>query len=119
MVLSVMMFAFMPFLDRSRIPGGAHFRPVYRVQFYLFLLDILVLGYIGYIPSTNQTILIGQVATLCYFGSFFFIPFISKAEERWLIRRGLPPGVESLMERESLDMEKHKLKNRIRTGNKA
>ena len=52
---------------------------------------MLVLGYVGYIPSTNQTILIGQVATLYYFGSFFFIPFISKAEERWLIRRGLPP----------------------------
>ena len=118
MGLSVMMFAFMPFLDRSRIPGGAHFRPVYRVQFYLFLLDMLVLGYVGYIPSTNQTILIGQVATLYYFGSFFFIPFISKAEERWLIRRGLPPEVETQMESESLVIAKHKLKNRRRSGDK-
>jgi quinol-cytochrome oxidoreductase complex cytochrome b subunit len=118
MGLSVMMFAFMPFLDRSHIPGGAHFRPVYRVQFYLFLLDMLVLGYVGYIPSTNQTILIGQVATLCYFGSFFFIPFISKAEERWLIKRGLPPEVETQMESESRAIEKHKLKNRRHSGDK-
>ena len=78
MGLSVMMFAFMPFLDRSRIPGGAHFRPIYRVQFYLFLLDMLVLGYVGYVPPTSSTLLIGQVATLCYFGSFFLIPFISQ-----------------------------------------
>ena len=118
MGLSVMMFAFMPFLDRSRIPGGAHFRPVYRIQIYLFLLDMLVLGYVGYTPSTNQTVLIGQVATLCYFGSFFLIPFISKAEERWLIRRGLPPEVEAQMESESLAIEKNKLKNRRRSGDK-
>ena len=114
MGLSVMMFAFMPFLDRSRIPGGAHFRPVFRVQFYLFLLDMLALGYIGYIPPTSQSILIGQVATLCYFGSFFLVPFISRAEERWLINRGLPPEVEVLMASEA--KEKNKLPQRRRQG---
>lgn len=112
MGLSVMMFAFMPFLDRSCIPGGAQYRPVFRVQFYLFLLDMLVLGYIGYIPPTSQSILIGQVATLCYFGSFFLIPFISKAEERWLIKRGLPPDVEALIASEA--REKSKLPQRRR-----
>jgi quinol-cytochrome oxidoreductase complex cytochrome b subunit len=106
MGLSVMMFAFMPFLDRSNIPGGARYRPVFRVQFYLFLLDMLILGYIGYIPPTSQSILIGQVATLCYFGSFFLIPFISKAEEKWLIQRGLPPDVEILMASEARDKSK-------------
>lgn len=111
MGLSVMMFAFMPFLDRSRIPGGAHFRPIYRIQYYLFLLDMLVLGYVGYIPPTDQTIVIGQVATLCYFGSFFLVPFISKVEERWLIRRGLPPEVVTLMESEARAIEKHKLRH--------
>jgi ubiquinol-cytochrome c reductase cytochrome b subunit len=113
MGLSVMMFAFMPFLDRSCIPGGAQYRPVFRVQFYLFLLDMLVLGYIGYIPPTSQSILIGQVATLCYFGSFFLIPFISKAEERWLIKRGLPPDVEALIASEA--REKSKLPQRRRS----
>ncbi len=101
MGLSVMMFAFMPFLDRSRIPGGARYRPFYRLQFYLFFLDMLVLGYVGYVPPTSQTMLVGQIATLCYFGSFFFVPFISKIEERWLIKRGLPAEVNALMESEA------------------
>jgi quinol-cytochrome oxidoreductase complex cytochrome b subunit len=101
MGLSVMMFAFMPYLDRSRIPGGASNRPIVKIGFYLFLLNMLVLGYVGYTPPTNQTILIGQIATLCYFGSFFLIPFISVAEERWLIRRGLPPEVEVLIASEA------------------
>ena len=101
MGLSVMIFAFMPYLDRSRIPGGAHNRPLYRALFYLFVLDMLVLGYIGYIPPTDHSILAGQVATLIYFTSFLSLPFISKAEEKWLIKRGLPPAVEALIEGEA------------------
>ncbi len=110
MALSVMIFAFMPFLDRSRIPGGAHYRPIYKLQFYLFLLDMLVLGYVGYVPPTSQTLIIGQIATLCYFGSFFLVPFISKAEERWLMKRGLPLEVKELIEKESHDKEMRKRK---------
>ncbi|MCR4298548.1 MAG: cytochrome b/b6 [Gallionella sp.] len=114
MFLSVMMFSFMPYLDRSRIPGGALYRPVFRLQYYLFMIDMLVLGYIGYIPPTSQTILIGQIATFCYFGSFFVVPVISRAEERWLIKRGLPPGVEALMASEA--REQIVLPHRRRSG---
>jgi len=112
MGLSVMMFAFMPLLDHSRIPGGANYRPIYRIQFVLFMLDMLLLGYVGYTPPTSTTIIIGQVATLCYFGSFFLIPFLSRVEEKWLVRRGLPPAVMALMESEALAIEQSKLKHR-------
>ena len=119
MGLSVMMFAFMPFLDRSRIPGGAHYRPIYRLQYYLFLIDMLVLGYVGYMPPTGSTIVIvGQVATFCYFASFFVVPFVSKAEERWLIKRGLPADIVALMEREKIDLDKRESENLRRKGDK-
>lgn len=117
MGLSVMVFAFMPYLDRSRIPGGAHFRPVYRVLFYVFVIDMAVLGYIGYIPPTTQSIVTGQIATLIYFILFLLLPFLSKVEERWLIKRGLPPEVEALIESES--REKSKLLQRRRKGDVA
>ena len=107
MGVSVIIFAFMPYLDRSRIPGGARYRPIYRIQFYLFMADMLVLGFVGYYPPTNQSILVGQIATLCYFGSFLLVPFISKVEERWLIKRGLPPEVMALIE-----SEKHEKSNK-------
>ena len=118
MGLSVMVFAFMPYLDRSRIPGGAHFRPVYRALFYIFALDMAVLGYIGYLPPTSQSILLGQIATLIYFTLFLLLPFISKSEDHWLIRRGLPPEVVTLMESELLAIEKRTLRNRRRSGDK-
>jgi antibiotic biosynthesis monooxygenase (ABM) superfamily enzyme len=83
------------------------------LQFYLFLLDMLVLGYIGYIPPTSQSIVIGQVATLCDFGSFFLVPFVSKAEERWLIKRGLPPDVQALIAGESREKGQSPMRRRI------
>ncbi|MBI5430720.1 MAG: cytochrome b N-terminal domain-containing protein [Nitrosomonadales bacterium] len=106
MGLSVMVFAFMPYLDRSRIPGGAHFRPMYRVLFYVFLADMAVLGYVGYIPPTETSILAGQIATLIYFTLFLQLPFVSKAEERWLIKRGLPPELEALIASEAHEKTK-------------
>jgi ubiquinol-cytochrome c reductase cytochrome b subunit len=117
MGLSVMIFAFMPFLDRSRIPGGARYRPVYRVLFFIFMLDILVLGYVGYVPPTSQTIAIGQVATLYYFGSFLLLPFISKAEDQWLFKRGLPPKILALIESEA--KARGRLPYRRRSGDTA
>jgi len=105
-----MIFAFMPFLDRSRIPGGGRYRPVYRMLFFIFMLDILVLGYVGFVPATSQTIAIGQVATIYYFGSFALLPFISKAEDNWLFKRGLPPKILALISSE----EKEKTKRRQR-----
>jgi len=91
MGISVMSFALMPFLDRSRIPGGAQYRPVYRTMFYVFITDVLVLGYLGSQPPVGAVVHIGQVATVIYFGVFILLPFVSRWEERWLIRRASIP----------------------------
>ncbi|MBI3478854.1 MAG: cytochrome b N-terminal domain-containing protein [Nitrosomonadales bacterium] len=112
MGLSVMVFSFMPYLDRSQIPGGAHFRPWYRVMFYLFVVDMLVLGYIGYIPPTDSSIIVGQAATLVYFTLFILLPYISRREEQWLIRRGLPPEVQALIVSETREISKYPKRRR-------
>ena len=110
MGLSVVIFAFMPYLDRSRIPGGAHYRPMFRALFYTFALDMAVLGYIGYIPPTDQSIVVGQVATLIYFTLFLLLPFLSTFEDKWLIKRGLPPEVEALIASEAQEKSKRSKK---------
>jgi quinol-cytochrome oxidoreductase complex cytochrome b subunit len=114
MGLSVMVFAFMPYLDRSRIPGGAHYRPWYRMMFYVFAVDMLVLGYVGYNPPNDHTIIIGRIATIIYFAQFLLLPFISKKEERWLVKRGLPDHLKELMASEAA--EKSSLSSHRRSG---
>ncbi len=98
MGLSVVIFAAMPFMDRSRIPGGARYRPWYRVMFYLFIADIFVLGYVGAQPVTDNIVLLGRITTFVYFACFLFLPIVSKFEERLLRKRGLPPAVQALVE---------------------
>jgi len=98
MTLSIFIFAALPFLDRSRIPGGARFRPVYRVAFYIFIADVLVLAYIGSQPPSGVLSDIGVVATVIYFAVFITLPFLSRWEERWLRARGLPSALRALIE---------------------
>ncbi len=106
MGVSVVIFALMPFLDRSRIPGGAKYRPIYRVMFVLFVIDILVLSYVGLKPPSGSLVIVGQVATFVYFSLFTLLPFISRWEERWLRKKGLPPEVEELIRQEEEEAAK-------------
>ena len=98
MALSVVIFAVLPFADRSTIPGGAHYRPVYRVMFYVFIVDVLLLGYVGSQAPTGYLVPLGQIATFIYFATFILLPFVSKAEDRWLRARGLSPELLALLE---------------------
>lgn len=98
MGVSMLIFAAMPYLDRSRIPGGARYRPIYRAMFYIFVVDVFILGYLGTHQPTGWYVVAGQICTFIYFAEFALLPPISKWEERWLLERGLPPEVESLVE---------------------
>ncbi|NDU91881.1 MAG: cytochrome b/b6 [Ferrovum sp.] len=93
MALSVLIFAAMPYLDRSRITGGAKYRPIYRAMFYVFMIDIFVLGYVGAHPPERILKLVGEIATAIYFLTFLMLPLVSRSEESYLLKRGLPPDV--------------------------
>jgi ubiquinol-cytochrome c reductase cytochrome b subunit len=101
MALSILIFSAMPYLDRSRIPGGGRYRPVYRVMFYLFVADVVLLGYVGAEPPTATLAIVGQVATFMYFGMFLLLPWASRKEEQWLRARGLPRAVQELLDDEA------------------
>jgi quinol-cytochrome oxidoreductase complex cytochrome b subunit len=114
MALSVVIFAAMPFLDRSKIPGGSRYRPVYRAMYYLFIMNIFVLGYVGAKPVTQHTALLGQLATIVYFTVFLLLPLISMREEKYLRARGLPPELETLIKDEEAKKAEHRQKKQRR-----
>lgn len=101
MAVSILVFAFMPLLDRSRIPGGARYRPVYRAMFFIFMVDVFVLGYVGTQSPAGWVSIMGQAATFIYFALFALLPLVSGPEERWLRRRGLPPPLHDMLKSES------------------
>jgi len=105
---SVMIFAAMPYLDRSTIPGGAVYRPIYRAMFYLFFVDILILGYVGANPPEGFLVPLGQIATFFYFVPFFVLPYISIMEEKWLRKKGLPDALVAMMDSDKAQAEERR-----------
>ena len=70
----------LPWLDRSPVRSG-RFRPIFKIFFWLFFADCLLLGYIGAMPAEGIYILVGRLATVWYFLHFLLIlPVLSVAE---------------------------------------
>ena len=71
----------LPWLDRSKV-RSAIFRPIYKNFFWLLILDVLVLGYMGAMPAEGTYLLIARIATAYYFLHFLVIlPFLSSVEK--------------------------------------
>ncbi len=69
-----------PWLDTSKV-RSATFRPIYKQLFWILVLDILVLGWIGKSPPEGYYVIIGQLATAYYFIHFLILlPIIGKLE---------------------------------------
>ena len=80
MVGAVAVLFVLPWLDTSKV-RSARFRPLYRVFFWLFAIDCLILGWIGAQPAEQPWTVIGQWATLWYFAHFLvMLPLISRIE---------------------------------------
>lgn len=85
---SLVVLSSLPLLNTSNI-RSSFFRPSHRYFFWVWLGNAFVLGWIGGNPVEDPYILIGQVATVGYFGYIlFFIPFLG-IFERILIENKL------------------------------
>ncbi|KAF0225112.1 MAG: ubiquinol-cytochrome c reductase cytochrome b/c1 [Rhodospirillaceae bacterium] len=81
MFAAILILFFLPWLDTSKV-RSAKFRPLYRQFFWLFLVDCLVLGYVGGKPAEEPLVTIGQVCTAYYFAHFLIImPLLGKIEK--------------------------------------
>jgi ubiquinol-cytochrome c reductase cytochrome b subunit len=68
---AIIVLFFLPWLDTSKV-RSAVYRPWYKLFFWLFVADCLMLGWLGSRQPTDLFTLISQLGTLYYF-SFFLI----------------------------------------------
>jgi ubiquinol-cytochrome c reductase cytochrome b subunit len=77
---AIIIMFFLPWLDRSPV-RSANYRPYYRIAFWLFVVDALILGYVGGQPAEEPFLTISRVAAAYYFFHFLVIvPWVSKNE---------------------------------------
>ena len=70
----------LPWLDRSPIRSG-NFRPIFRIFFWVFVVDCIALGYLGGMPAEGIYVVLSRVATAWYFLHFLAIlPLLSIIE---------------------------------------
>ena len=66
MFMSIILLAFLPWLDTSRV-RSANYRPIYKIAFWIFVADTILLGYVGSQPPAGGFILAGKILTAYYF----------------------------------------------------
>src|SRR5258707_9585752 len=66
MFSSIVLLAFLPWLDTSRVKS-ATYRPLYRQFFWVFVLVCLGLGYLGAAPAEGIYVIAARILTAYYF----------------------------------------------------
>ena len=80
MVVSIAILYVLPFLDTSKV-RAATFRPIYKQMYWIFFVNVFVLGWVGAMPPEGVYVLIGRVATGIYFGFFLLLPLVGRYEK--------------------------------------
>ncbi len=80
MFSSILILFFLPWLDKSPV-RSATFRPVYKILFWIFLADCIMLGWVGSQHPEGLPLILGRVGTAYYFIHFLILlPLVSKFE---------------------------------------
>ncbi len=81
MFASILLLMVLPWLDTSKV-RSAKFRPTYFWLFWIFVIDTIILGYIGAKPAEGAFLLIGRLATAYYFLHLVvLVPLVGKFEK--------------------------------------
>ena len=79
---SLLVLFLIPFINTSEI-RSTDFRPIFKIFYWILVIDFLLLGWIGQKPVTNTFIILGQLATTIYFSFFLvLIPLLGFVESK-------------------------------------
>lgn len=69
---SIIILFFLPWLDTSRVRSTAY-RPIYKIFFWVFAANAVVLGWLGSRPAEGIYPLLSLVGTIYYFAHFLIV----------------------------------------------
>jgi quinol-cytochrome oxidoreductase complex cytochrome b subunit len=79
---SILILLLIPFINTSDVRNTTY-RPLFKIFFWLFIADFVILTWIGQKPVKDTFILVGQIATVYYFAFFLIlIPLIGTIESK-------------------------------------
>ena len=81
MAASVVIFAFLPWLDRSPVKSIRYKGKYFKTALTLFVISFFVLGWLGTKSPTPLYTLLAQIFTVIYFAFFILMPWYSKIDK--------------------------------------
>ena len=89
---SIAILVFLPWLDTSKVRSGAY-RPAFRVFFWMFIANAIVLGWLGAKPPEGLYVIASRLCTAYYFAYFIVIlPLLGKIERTLPVRFRIGDG---------------------------
>jgi ubiquinol-cytochrome c reductase cytochrome b subunit len=80
MLASILILFFLPWLDRSPVRSSSY-RPWNKIAIMIFVVDCLILGYVGGKPAEEPYLTISRIASAYYFFHFLMlVPLIARYE---------------------------------------
>jgi ubiquinol-cytochrome c reductase cytochrome b subunit len=80
MLIAVMSFFFLPWLDRSPVKSMRYKGWISRTALALFALSFVVLGYLGMRPAESVYVILARIFATIYFAYFWLMPFYSRID---------------------------------------
>nr|AMH85485.1 cytochrome b [Eudasyphora canadiana] len=77
LVLSIAILAILPFYHLSKF-RGIQFYPINKIMFWMMVVTVILLTWIGARPVETPYVLVGQILTVIYFSYFMINPLITK-----------------------------------------
>lgn len=82
MVGAILVLLLIPFINTSDIRNTTY-RPIFKICFWLFIADFIILTWVGQKPVRDTFIFVGQVGTVYYFSFFMIlIPLVGTIESK-------------------------------------
>ncbi len=81
MFASILIMFFLPWLDRSPVKSIRYKGMITKVMLGLFVIDFIMLGYLGTQPTTDLYKALAQIGTIFYFAFFLLMPIYSKLDK--------------------------------------
>jgi ubiquinol-cytochrome c reductase cytochrome b subunit len=78
---AVIILFFLPWLDHSPAKSIRYRPDWHKIMYGIFVINFLILGYLGVLPPSPIGERVSQVGTLFYFGFFLLMPWWSKLGE--------------------------------------
>ncbi|SFR85091.1 cytochrome b [Sphingomonas jatrophae] len=90
---SILLLFFLPWIDRSPV-RSSNYRPLYKKFFWVLVVDVILLGYLGQAEPNWKTVLASQICAGYYFAHFLIIlPIVSMIERPLPLPRSISESV--------------------------